>query len=302
MSNSNANQTQQVLLGAEFLAGREYAGGAGLAVNLFEKLGRIQKRQFEWFVEDHQQSMRDFQKTLNPFTVWMDHVARRTQHVGAGIEQAVAIAQEMANRGGVLHGDLWNQLPVASVTKAVKKTDMAVLDRLHADHGRLAQILKVMETLGNRLGSLTAQQVDVLGSCVDYIAEYPDAVHHPMEDRVFAHLLAMDLDEASRQQVEDNARRHLELALATESLQRDLSADQEESSAFAADIRGFVELQREHLRFEESIVFPLAQRLFSSTTLEELKSEIADAVDPVFEERRSRFDALYWYISEAETA
>jgi hemerythrin-like domain-containing protein len=304
-SNELVNTNTDNLVQAEFIGSREVAGVTGLATLLFEQLGSVQRRQFELFVEDHQTSMRRLTETFNPLSVWMDHVSRRALHITSGLEQTVEIATELSERAGHLHRRTWSlaQTPATSASNDGKAGARrgSVMDRLHVDHARLGRVLKVMETLGARLRELSETELDVLMACIDYIAEYPDVAHHPIEDRLFAGLRLLDLTAEERAHVEENAKTHEDLATATTRLTEDLGllviSDPSSAPGMEQHLTDFLTMQRDHMRFEERMVFPLAGRLTSEQTAK-IDREVADVVDPLFESRRDRYDALVHYTSE----
>ena len=179
-------------------------------------------------------------------------------------------------------------------------TQPVLLDRLHKDHARLARILDALEATAARCrDGARGALLDKLATLVDYIAEYPDAVHHPLEDRIFAHMNRKQLTEQERRVLEDNVAQHEELAAATRDLVAAIDALLRNTQAAGAELQpkvdGYVELQRQHMRNEEGLVFPLARATFSETDWASLEQDDAQSHDPLFDRRLSRYESLYEY-------
>ena len=69
----------------------------------------------------------------------------------------------------------------------------AVILQLRKDHHRMARILKLMRHLLNHEnGDADPEFSELMGECIEYMAVYPDAVHHPQEDIIFDRLLERD--------------------------------------------------------------------------------------------------------------
>jgi hemerythrin-like domain-containing protein len=158
-----------------------------------------------------------------------------------------------------------------------------------------------MEELARKGEGLDRAQLDVLMAGIDYIAEYPDCVHHPLEDRVFERLLATQLSAEERTRVETNAAKHQELTAATMQLQSDLRAMLDgQTDALVNldhDVLEFIDGQRRHITFEEQYVFPLAERQLTRSDWQEIEAQEAEERDPLFDQRLTRYDGLYRYIS-----
>ena len=177
------------------------------------------------------------------------------------------------------------------------------MEKLHRDHARLARLLEVLEAEAAEVGGgARGTHLDVLATLVDYVSEYPDAVHHPREDRVFGRLQEKPLTPQERGALRDNVSQHAQLAAATSALARDIDAMLGGGGTTAQDlskhVREYVALQREHMRNEEELVFPLALKLFSDAEWEAIEHSEQEAHDPVFDQRLSRYESLYEYAVE----
>lgn len=182
-------------------------------------------------------------------------------------------------------------------------TEPEVLARLHEDHERLAKILDLLEALAARYDGARGTELELLAAAVDYIVEYPDAVHHPLEDRVFSMLDEHRLSAEQRRVVSDNAAQHVQLKSETERLLRDIDAVLDGTGSHAAELREhvteYVAMQRGHMENEQELVFPLALRTLSNDEWSRLDESESFRRDPLFELRISRYDDIYEYLVES---
>lgn len=264
-----------------------------------DRLGRVYRQQIEWFFEDLNVSLRKLAET-DPLSVWIDHLSRRAGHVGKGLEGIFGATRAAA--------------PAARPDKADEATEprtksaspqRSIAERLRTDHYHLHRILIVLDDLAECSPNLSRSQREVLVAAIDYLAEYPDCVHHPLEDRVFARLLNAEISAEERERVETNAARHVELTAATMQLQGDLRSlnggATDAPQQLGRDLGEYIEAQRRHMTFEERFVFPLAERILDPADWRQIQDEEAAAEDPLFEGRLARYAKLYQTISGGET-
>lgn len=63
-----------------------------------------------------------------------------------------------------------------------------ILDELLQDHRNMTVLLDLIEGESNRIRDGSAADFDLLQDIMQYMAVYPDAVHHPKEDRLYEEL------------------------------------------------------------------------------------------------------------------
>ena len=232
------------------ILGGRVSAGAVMSISARDRLGQVYRQQLEWFFEDLDISVRKLGQT-DPLRVWIDHMSRRVDHLGKGAEGLIDAARTFG----------------AGVRRTAKEArgrsgaaPRSIAERLRTDHYHLHRILIILDHLAECSPRLTGSQRDVLVAAVDYLAEYPDCVHHPLEDRVFARLLDAQLSAQERQRVNTNAAKHIELTAATMQLQRDLRSlsggESEARQTLGRDLNEYIEAQRRHMTFEEQFIFP----------------------------------------------
>lgn len=164
-----------------------------------------------------------------------------------------------------------------------------LITRLKLDHQRLAKVLHELEIVANDVDRGTAGS-DQLFCLLDYLAEYPHQIHHPTEDLVFDELLKKPLTTEQQQIVEGNAMQHKELEKKTAELMDSVDdADFRDNET----LREYVTLQRNHMGYEESVVFQMATELFSDADWQAVATHKERLHDPLFDAAEHRFAALF---------
>ena len=134
-----------------------------------------------------------------------------------------------------------------------------LLERLSRDHARIAGVVKQLEMLADDLD--TAPDWDGISELLDFLEYYADKVHHPLEDRVFDHLVNKGLTPTERHLVFRNLGQHEEITGMTETLARTAAQALEgmviDVPEFQEALAAYISLQMRHLRFEENQLFPL---------------------------------------------
>ncbi len=179
---------------------------------------------------------------------------------------------------------------------------LSVLSRLQNDHRRMRNVLNALKNAAEELTlPVTEHELDALYCLVSYMADYPDQVHHPLEDRVCAllvdqsgdtnvlpiNVLSIDVQQALKEQ-------HTHLAECTQSLLKRLTdLDTPGQLDFLRrDLQHYLDLQLQHMTFEEQHVFPLIGDVVDGHDLDELTT----AVDPLFDQLDRRFHSIYKYL------
>jgi hemerythrin-like domain-containing protein len=174
---------------------------------------------------------------------------------------------------------------------------MTVLNELHQDHVNLNKLLAV---LGYKLEKLKQGEMPnfvLLSDAVDYISNYADAYHHPLEDQMYEYFKdsgCPELDEAITQCGKEHKQLKLsgeELIEAVDCILNDAVVPMDQ---FAAKLESFLDLQVEHLNLEEGTLFPLLDEIVSDEQWNTLVKELPKMDDPLFgEQQKQRYIDLY---------
>ena len=167
----------------------------------------------------------------------------------------------------------------------------------HEDHVNFARLLHILEdelALFHEGGSPDyALMLDIMY----YMTQYPDVVHHPKEDLVFAKIKERDITAAAA--IDTLTRQHVFLKACGEQLVHDLDDIVNGSiiarSAVGASARDYLANFREHMRVEERDILPLAARLLQLNDWSAIDAAIRRIEDPLF---GPRTDERYACIAE----
>lgn len=166
---------------------------------------------------------------------------------------------------------------------------------IHEEHASLAsmlQSLRMMLQRGPR--DDTRAFFDVLRAMLFYIDEFPEKQHHPKESellfpplRARAPHLHQTLDRLERDhaQGESTVRELQHLLLAWELM------GEERRSTFENAMGGYLDFYLAHMRLEETVVLPEAERLLSADDWAALDAAFAANNDPL--NHKFRRDPLY---------
>ncbi len=141
-----------------------------------------------------------------------------------------------------------------------------MLARLLVEHDHLLKSLNFLEMEFLDLCRGGTPDYALLRSILEYIQEYPEQVHHPLEDRIFSILLER-IDETEL--IQELTAQHAELEIETRKLSESLKLLEKGAISMEEtkkQLSTFLIKQRQHLYIEEEIVYPLIE---SALTIED---------------------------------
>ena len=149
-------------------------------------------------------------------------------------------------------------------------------------------ITSVIEGLRHMLVEVAAGRIPVdhalLGAMFHYIETFPEKLHHPKEDLVFAKI--KERDSTMARIVDDLHRQHARIHAAGAELVRQLddivNGSIASRAAIEAAARDYVDGLRKHMRVEESDVLPHAATLLNGRDWSAIHAAIGRVQDPLF--------------------
>lgn len=176
-----------------------------------------------------------------------------------------------------------------------------LLKELHQDHLNLGRVLRLLEAQLELIRADAHVDIHVLGEIVDYVQSYPDLVHHPREDVIFAayrERLGQNLDLIDRLTGE-----HQTLIARTAGLRASLEQWRSDTPVLRAHIVAligeYLRLQWEHLNLEESAVYGLLENGLDAADWERIEAALPPGADPLFGElTRQRYQNIYERVVE----
>jgi hemerythrin-like domain-containing protein len=134
--------------------------------------------------------------------------------------------------------------------------------RLGDDHQRIASVVDEFAACS----ATEKPDWQRLSELVGFLEFFADRIHHPLEDRLFDRLMDKGLTPSERRLIFKNLREHQEISTLTETMTREidlaLAGGVVDLSEFQGLADQYLSLQRRHMRFEESYLFPMLEAVF----------------------------------------
>lgn len=154
-----------------------------------------------------------------------------------------------------------------------------LIERLGRDHARISAVVRELSECSDSI----REQPDWirLGELIGFLDYYADRVHHPLEDRLFDHLMNKGLTPTERHLLFRNLEQHQEIKAMTEALMATLGDVRigavVEVVDFLEKVSDYAALQMRHMRFEESHLFPLIDQAFDNRDWNQLMGILSEA-------------------------
>lgn len=138
-----------------------------------------------------------------------------------------------------------------------------LLSGLRSDHRNMALLLDSLDAEIDKLTASREPDYSLVRDIMLYVTEYPDVVHHPKEDFVYRHLATLRPDiQANLERVEKDHQYieewGLKLKYDIEALSSGTTPGRDE---LVAELHEYMEQLREHMYWEETELFSLADEL-----------------------------------------
>jgi len=165
-----------------------------------------------------------------------------------------------------------------------------LMNGLRGDHRNMALLLDLLDAEIDRLAASEEPDYDLVRDIMLYVTEYPDVVHHPKEDIVYRHLKSLrpeiltDLErvEKDHQYLEESG---LKLKSDMEAISIGEKLDRDE---LIERFHHYMEQLREHMYWEETELFSLADELQVYGDWSEVVLKNNEISDPLFGSRVER--------------
>ncbi len=161
-----------------------------------------------------------------------------------------------------------------------------IMEMLRIDHMHVSQLLIYMAKQSALLRDNKEFDADMMYVVMHYMIHYPDIFHHPREEKLFSLLRKHDASVIPI--VEKLHDEHTELGRLGEELlslyiaSRDGKNVNIDYMQQATD--SYIYLHREHMKTEETKIFPLARILLSENDLRKIDKQVKWREDPLFGE------------------
>lgn len=178
-----------------------------------------------------------------------------------------------------------------------------LLDVILNDHANFRRVLDVLDEQIGKIEAMESVDYDLLLSVAEYLLDYPDRYHHPVEDLIVDALVRHNtaasrpavLYRAEHDDIHDRAAEFSRMV-------SDVAADEPtRRAAFVEAGRQLSGALRDHLAREERHFIPLARRYLDDAELAEIAGAMPPLDDPIFgSARRDHYKALLAAITAFE--
>ncbi len=175
------------------------------------------------------------------------------------------------------------------------------LNVIRSEHRALAAVIHGLQYLVERVHKGgPAPDLKVFRAMLHYIDTFPERLHHPKEDRYLFARIMLRYPEGSSI-ISGLEAQHVHGAQLIRELERALLAWEEEGAPafpnFAHQVREFSEFHWKHMREEEDVVLPLAERVLLDEDWKEIDAAFAGNKDPLIGKAvQENFDKLFSHI------
>ncbi|MCL1138914.1 hemerythrin domain-containing protein [Shewanella pneumatophori] len=179
-----------------------------------------------------------------------------------------------------------------------------MLARLMHDHRHIAKLLTVLSAKYTKLAAGEPISYNVIRDIVEYMQSYAEHSHHPLED-IISELYGSKFQ--SNSTGETLLAEHEALSDASTSLMTTLNLILSDivvsKEQLVLDLQSYVQLQRNHMEFEELSVFPKWKEAFTDSDWQTVTAMCNERLidDPLFNENGAvLFEELRDYLAATE--
>lgn len=180
-----------------------------------------------------------------------------------------------------------------------------ILDELRQDHSNMTVLLNMIEREANHIYEGGDSDFEVIQDVMHYMTVYPDAVHHPKEDRLYAELKAVRPDLAGGfDRITRDHRNISENGLRLRDELHSVSAGSFiRRKTLVGNALRYVNELRNHMQWEELDLFRRCDEMAAEGHVVIIDSNLISSGDPVFgEQNQTEFKRLLKNIEQSLTA
>jgi len=174
-----------------------------------------------------------------------------------------------------------------------------MLNRLLVEHDHILRKLNLLELQYLDMCRGKTPDYSLMRSIIVYIQEYPEQIHHPLEDMIYSILLKR-VDDVEF--VQELITEHTQLEVVTRRLRElleSLPSDIASKEQLKQQLSEFLVGQRQHIYTEEIKVYPLVQSVLTKEDWRQLQSMVPILDGPILGRRtRDDYERLYREIED----
>lgn len=174
-----------------------------------------------------------------------------------------------------------------------------ILKKLHDDHINFLKLLSFLEQQHCRLEKCENSDLESVLDAIWYMKDYPDFVHHPLENVIFKYFL-QHKDDAC-ESISALLEEHEEMPKLTDNLlamlRAALAGVPQERDELCSYLGKYIVTQKEHMNQEEAQVYPLLKSSLDQKDWQQIDDELAMIEDPLFGDKVEKsYQSLLQYI------
>ncbi|MFQ6371299.1 hemerythrin domain-containing protein [Shewanella sp. YIC-542] len=180
-----------------------------------------------------------------------------------------------------------------------------MLSRLMNDHKHIAVLLNLLKAKYQKLSDGERVNFCLVRDVVEYMQEYAEHSHHPVEDIVYAYYVEkFAKDESTKRLSEEHHKVVAASAALAATLNLILNDIVVAKEQLVQELRDYVTLQEQHMLYEEDYIFPKLQRELTDDDWAQIQQSCAQQLveDPLFSSDDQTFDELRQYIQTVDPA
>jgi hemerythrin-like domain-containing protein len=170
-----------------------------------------------------------------------------------------------------------------------------IMQVLADDHANMRALMGLLETEVDKMADGGHADVEMISAVAEYLLEYPDRFHHPMEDLIIQGLRAAGaVPESSVEALEAEHGRISRLATELHDAAIAVAAEQPmRRDRFVECARHYIAALRHHMDVEDAEFFPRAEAFLSAEDRAAIAARLPDLNDPLFgTATRERYQSL----------
>ena len=154
------------------------------------------------------------------------------------------------------------------------------IDMIRQEHKDMDRLIALLEENLEVFTRGEDPDYDLMREAVDYLTNYPDMLHHPTEDIIFARLKARDPKAATFRELPDLKEEHGELASLTRKFAHTLNVvlmeKEVEREQLQKSARDYIEHFRKHMSKEERTFLPEAEAALDDTDWRAIEQQVGE--------------------------
>ncbi|QSX34736.1 hemerythrin domain-containing protein [Shewanella avicenniae] len=181
-----------------------------------------------------------------------------------------------------------------------------MLQRLQNDHKHIAVLLNLLKGKYQKLADGETVNFALVRDVVEYMQGYTEHSHHPLEDIVYEYYLERFARQDSAQRLSTEHQKLVDsssaLAATLNLILNDIVVAKDK---LVEELKDYVTMQEEHLRFEEQNVFPLLEKTMTAEDWQNVSAMCSERLvdDPLFTAGDDLvFEELRQYIQTVDPA